>query len=248
MSELNHDHDPVDPARTRRVRRRRLAAAAGVTGLAMLAATTTLSGCGGGETGDDPAGGETGSTAGAGTDAERSGPWNEVAEARLTAAQQAAVQRGLAARDAMFQSLLGALGSAMAEGGPASAVVICRDDAPRIASEVAEAHDVRIGRTSFKLRNPDNAAPGWVEPIVLARRETPGRFVGPDGTVGVIEPIRIMQPCIACHGPADQLAPGVADAVTASYPDDRAVGFADGDLRGWFWIEVTPEPPVPADA
>jgi hypothetical protein len=27
-------------------------------------------------------------------------------------------------------------------------------------------------------------------------------------------------------------------ALAARYPDDRATGFAPGDLRGWFWVEV----------
>ena len=211
-----------------RLARRRCTLLAGATaagtGIALMA--TIAGGCGDGDDGGSAA-------------APRS--WDEVREAELTAPQQAAVERGLEARDAMFTSLFDRLGEAMAEGGPAVAIEVCRDDAPRIGREVGEAHGVRIGRTSFKLRNQDNVPPSWVEPAVLARRETPGRFVAPDGTVGVIEPIRIMQTCLACHGPADQLAPGVAEAVAESYPADRAVGFAEGDLRGWFWIEVPPD-------
>ena len=30
----------------------------------------------------------------------------------------------------------------------------------------------------------------------------------------------------------------VKEALAASYPADRATGFREGDLRGWFWIEV----------
>ena len=30
----------------------------------------------------------------------------------------------------------------------------------------------------------------------------------------------------------------IGDLLGTSYPDDRAVGFAAGDLRGWYWVEA----------
>ena len=42
--------------------------------------------------------------------------------------------------------------------------------------------------------------------------------------------------CLACHG-QDVAAP-VREAILARYPDDRATGFAVGDLRGALWVEV----------
>jgi hypothetical protein len=41
-----------------------------------------------------------------------------------------------------------------------------------------------------------------------------------------------------CHGPREMIADEVQTALSAHYPEDRAVGFSEGDLRGWFWIEV----------
>jgi hypothetical protein len=38
--------------------------------------------------------------------------------------------------------------------------------------------------------------------------------------------------CLGCHGPVEQLAPGVAERLKALYPDDRAVGYSLGQLRG----------------
>lgn len=202
---------------------------AGLVAIAASLALMVTGGCGDRETGEKrPA------------DAAVGGPWQEVAASRLDPAAVAAVDRGLAARDAMFSRLLGRLGEAMASGGPAAAIDVCAEDAPGIAAEVAEEFGVRIGRTSFKLRNPANAPPAWVEPAVLARRGDPARFRSGDGTIGVLEPIMVMPTCLGCHGDADRLAPGVAEAVAARYPEDRATGFAAGDLRGWFWIEVPP--------
>ena len=200
---------------------------AGPAAVAVGLALVVLGGCGDRETGEkSPA------------DAAVGGPWQEVAASRLNPTQAAAAGRGLAARDAMFTRLLGRLAEAMAAGGPAAAIDVCAEDAPGIAARVAEEFGVRIGRTSFRLRNPANAPPAWVEPAVLARRGGSARFVGPEGTIGVLEPIMVMPTCLGCHGHADQLAPGVAEAVAARYPEDRATGFDAGELRGWFWIEV----------
>jgi len=44
--------------------------------------------------------------------------------------------------------------------------------------------------------------------------------------------------CVVCHGDPAQIPDAVLAALAARYPDDRATGFAEGDLRGWFWVEV----------
>jgi hypothetical protein len=49
-----------------------------------------------------------------------------------------------------------ALQSAMAEGGPLAAIRVCNEDAPRIARAAAEQSGAEVGRTSTRLRNPDN--------------------------------------------------------------------------------------------
>jgi len=40
--------------------------------------------------------------------------------------------------------------------------------------------------------------------------------------------------------PTEMIDDEVLAAVTATYPKDQAVGFAEGDLRGWFWVETPP--------
>ena len=49
--------------------------------------------------------------------------------------------------------------------------------------------------------------------------------------------------CEACHGERESIDPDVLKTIEAFYPEDRATGFSEGDLRGWFWIEVgAPDP------
>ena len=34
--------------------------------------------------------------------------------------------------------------------------------------------------------------------------------------------------------------PDIAASIDETYPDDQATGFAEGDLRGWMWVEAPP--------
>jgi hypothetical protein len=45
------------------------------------------------------------------------------------------------------------------------------------------------------------------------------------------------QPCSQCHGTS--IAPEIKAAIAASNPDDRATGFAAGDLRGALLVTRT---------
>jgi len=159
-------------------------------------------------------------------------------ETPLSREQQEQRQLALTARDAMAARLFGKLTEALAASGPAAAIGVCRQQAPQIASEIAEEFGVSIGRTSFRLRNPKNAPPDWARPLVDARSPEP-RFVAlPDGGLGALLPIRLKAECLLCHGPQDQVLPEIREALAAHYPDDQATGFDVDELRGWFWVLV----------
>jgi hypothetical protein len=107
-----------------------------------------------------------------------------------------------------------------------------------IAEHAADEHGLAIGRTSHRLRNPANTAPEWADALIEQRVAESAYLAGPAGELGVMLPIRVAQPCLACHGAREDLDGEVAAALAESYPADEAVGFTEGDLRGWFWIEV----------
>lgn len=166
--------------------------------------------------------------------------WRPVTETEQAGEAIAAARtRADEARGAMFATLLGELMAAIEAGGHAEAITVCADRAPAIADEMARTHGVRIGRTSFRLRNPNNLAPDWAVAAVERRTEQPAEFMDDTtNTFATLTPIRLAPPCLACHGAAESLADGVAEALAARYPLDEATGFAEGDLRGWFWVEV----------
>jgi hypothetical protein len=167
---------------------------------------------------------------------------------QLDEAQQDQHAIALAARDALFQQLLSELTEAMASSGPASAIEVCSQRAPQIAADVSQQFGVQIGRTSHRLRNPDNVPPEWAQPLVDAQIAEPQLVALGDGRLGTLLPIRLKAQCLMCHGPRDQLLPDVQQALDRTYPKDQATGFQEGDLRGWFWVSVPTDAQIPKEA
>ena len=142
------------------------------------------------------------------------------------------------ARDALAKRMMGRVSEAVAAGGHTNAVEVCNKEAPAITRAVAEEYGVKIGRVSDRMRNAESRPPAWVEPIIAERPGLATQRRDGEGNLQAIFPILIAQPCLACHGAEEELAPGVKDALARLYPDDEATGYSIGDLRGWFWVEV----------
>jgi hypothetical protein len=144
---------------------------------------------------------------------------------------------------ALQSGLVQALTTAIAEGGPGSAVNVCRDEAREIAAGVARETDIAVGRTSHRLRNPRNASPSWAEAVV---QQTAGRKIKEvqphvfdlGDRIAVLKPIGTVGLCVNCHGKPSEIEEDVKQALAEAYPNDRATGFSAGDLRGWMWAEV----------
>jgi hypothetical protein len=164
------------------------------------------------------------------------GGWHPIAAD--APAQASRREQAARARDQLAQTLVGELTAALAGGGPTRAIDVCRERAPAIAASVAAELHVRIGRTSQRLRNPANAAPDWAAAHVAGAATEPAFFEGPQRQLGALYPIRLLPQCVQCHGPADAIAVPVREALARHYAQDTATGFAAGDLRGWFWVEV----------
>jgi hypothetical protein len=144
---------------------------------------------------------------------------------------------------AMQDAVLRELNNALANDGPARAMSFCHLDATTIIQRLGRQEGIAAGRTSDRLRNPTNAPKPWAAALVSANAGRPARSVEGFAVdlgdkVGVLRPIVERPMCAGCHGPAERLAPGVDTVLKNIYPVDRAVGFADGEIRGWFWVEM----------
>ncbi len=147
-------------------------------------------------------------------------------------------QKLLAAKEELFKRLSGRLMKAMADGGPAAAIEVCQKEAVQIAKTVSEQHGLEIGRTGVRLRNPNNQAPKWASELVTAKSETPTFAVLTNGHTTAFLPIKLQPQCLMCHGPKELISPDVQSQLSKLFPDDRAIGFKDGELRGWFWVDL----------
>ncbi|MCB9684071.1 MAG: DUF3365 domain-containing protein [Alphaproteobacteria bacterium] len=131
--------------------------------------------------------------------------------------------------------------------GPSEALSTCSIEAQALTAPAEPDPGARVGRSSLRLRNPANAAPPWVEAWLQTQGERPVAGVEgihriedtPEGRVArVLAPIGTMEPCLRCHGDPATLDAEVVAKLHERYPEDRATGYAVGDLRGALWAEV----------
>ncbi len=156
-----------------------------------------------------------------------------------------ALERAHEAADALTAELAGVLGEELQRGGPASAIEVCSE----VAQEMAAAHSTRgldVRRVSLKARNPADQ-PDAFERTWLKRWEEDLRSGGEvsehveivDGkTLRYLRPVFIASVCLQCHGDPSTLVPEVRRLIDDSYPQDSALGYAVGDLRGAVSVRV----------
>jgi hypothetical protein len=158
-----------------------------------------------------------------------------------------------AATASFGKALKSELVTAMQSGGPVAAIEVCNLKAPGIAEAVALEQGVAIYRVSLKNRNPDNVPNDWQtavlqefeqrktggeEPDSLAWSET--RVVEGGKEFRFMKAIPTATVCLACHG--ETLAAPVAQRISELYPDDKATGFSEGDIRGAFVVVKNLQP------
>ncbi len=168
------------------------------------------------------------------------------AEPVATPAAEATPEEGLAAAKKgakmLGKTLKTNLGGAMQKSGPVGAMQMCADDAAKMTATVASPR-LRVGRSTLRLRNPKNAeAPGWVKTWLTESGER--KAVGltgveevVDGTARFLKPLAINGLCLTCHGDQNTQPLDMKELLANRYPEDRAVGYEVGDLRGALWAE-----------
>lgn len=143
---------------------------------------------------------------------------------------------------ALGKTLKRRLVGAMQEGGPEAALSACAQDAQTLTAGAA-APRLRVGRSTLRLRNPKNGeAPQWVKDWLTATGERKteglkGHEEVVDGTARVLVPLSASGMCLGCHGDAKSHTDKMKELLASKYPDDKAVGYENGDLRGVIWAE-----------
>jgi hypothetical protein len=146
-----------------------------------------------------------------------------------------------------MQSLKGELQKGMQDGGPVNAIGVCNMTAHGIANTYSVRNDWTVGRTSLKVRNPDNAPDTWEQAVLQDFEQRKQKGENPAGiehyeTVEVdgkpafryMKAIPTAPLCVVCHG--TDIDPYVDARLQELYPEDQARGFKPGDIRGAFTI------------
>ena len=141
------------------------------------------------------------------------------------------------------------LSTAMQSQGPVSAVSVCNIKAPVIADEINSSSPLNVKRTSLKIRNPNNAPDDWEIKVlnIFATQYQEGvpvsdmvyseRIDNDDSsTFRMMKAIPVQPVCLTCHGNEQVIIDGVKNIISTYYPNDKATGYAAGDLRGAFSV------------
>lgn len=135
--------------------------------------------------------------------------------------------------------------------GPDGAITTCA----AVALDLARKHEQqgwRVRRVSKKVRNPADSPDPYEVRILeqfealkaagqLLRDTEHAEVVTEEGNTYLryLRPIIVASPvCLACHGPKDDLTPGVKTQLHTLYPADQATGYRLDDLRGAVSIKI----------
>lgn len=155
-------------------------------------------------------------------------------------------QKGKQIAQATAEKMLAEVVKNMTEGGVAQAIPYCNAHAPEITNEFSKSFDVNIKRTSHLLRNekntPNNRENEIIQTYLKQKKEDYQPIVekNKDGSVQFYAPIVLQQKCTVCHGELGITMEQATDSIVKKlYPNDKAIGFKEGDLRGIWSIQFT---------
>jgi hypothetical protein len=140
------------------------------------------------------------------------------------------------------------LKTSMKSQGPISALEVCNLQAGPIAQKSAISSGWNIGRTSLKVRNASNTPDEWELNTLrqFEKRKEAGENLktmeysetvkeGDKSVYRYMKPIPTAGLCVKCHG--SNLGNEVSQKVKQLYPNDQAIGFNIGDIRGAFTLQ-----------
>ncbi|MGB9766969.1 MAG: Tll0287-like domain-containing protein [Sulfurihydrogenibium sp.] len=166
--------------------------------------------------------------------------------------EQKIVQVGEETSMKLLKTLKGALMDAMQKGGPDEAVEVCSKKAMALTSQIEKETGYSVKRTTFNYRNPANAPDKYEAEALryfeesIKKGQMPQYYVQAINENGKVmyryyKPLKVEGVCLTCHGDPNLMDKKLLEKIKALYPNDKAVGYKDGDFRGV--VRVT----IPAD-
>lgn len=143
------------------------------------------------------------------------------------------------------QNYLGSqLMGAISSGGISYAVEFCHMKASFIIDSLAQVYDAEISRKTDKARNPAHKATtdeiAYMEEVRKMNseeRKQTFRKVETDSGAVCYFPILTRDMCLSCHGqPRQDIEINTLEIIETLYPEDKALGYRQGDVRGLFKV------------
>lgn len=139
----------------------------------------------------------------------------------------------------------------MKKGGPENALNVCSDTAQEFAKTYSVKKGMTVRRVSFMNRNeanvPDDAEVMWLkecENMMKAENFNKDTLffrverTANSRTLHLAKPILLAEECVVCHGTEEQIPKNIKKLIVEKYPDDKAVNFKPGDLRGLVTVKM----------
>ncbi len=143
------------------------------------------------------------------------------------------------------KTLSGHVKKAIKEKGPIEAINFCKLSAYPLTDSLSELYKVKISRVAIKNRNPENKATAKdleifkkYEELIAKGEKVKPEIKSDNDKIVFYAPIRLQQACLICHGtPQSEIPDTLFKHIQTLYPDDLAVNFKEGDLRGIWKLE-----------
>ncbi|MDP3266848.1 MAG: DUF3365 domain-containing protein [Sulfuricurvum sp.] len=150
---------------------------------------------------------------------------------------------------ALIQKLGGQLKEQMTKNGPLAALGFCNASAQILTTEISNTTNYKVKRVTLLERNPQNRANAQESAILSAWQEKlkeaqplPSYEIHSQGNMDhYYQPLIINnEACLKCHGNIDSQSE-LGRAIKAAYPNDHAMGYKMGDLRGMIVVDIPVE-------
>lgn len=146
----------------------------------------------------------------------------------------------------VIPKVIATMQEAVATEGVVGAIPVCKDLAPQLIGRKRAETGWDIRRVSLKTRNPERGTPDAWEAAQLTdfdRRAASGEkpetiekseIVTVNGrpVLRYMKALPVSEVCLGCHGAAEGLDADLRRTLADHYPNDRATGYAKGQIRG----------------
>lgn len=177
------------------------------------------------------------------------------AASESSAQQQAAPNTEQALKEArqvtvkLTDQVRGLLMKELEKGGYEGAADVCANVAQKITRDFNKMSGHYVRRISLGYRNPNDVPDAYEQKLLedFDRQNGEKKLVTEYYEVVTeqgrhylryLKPIVAGKMCLNCHGQLDEILPRVRTILQRHYPDDKAMGYREGDVRGAVSVKI----------